>query len=194
MADRRAPPAMSFSTYVNGIFCARRQRRKFSQIYSRFTEFETSCSAVISRKKTPDHRQVYGRRYRGPCLSAQGRIEPRSPRGRHHALRTQTRVGGSADIFSCLSQLCQLATVQPLRIVAAQHRNRARQGSQCRVAARAEFHRTVSVARLCRSLDRGGKSPLDAFCHAFSAAHRPADGQRFRRHDFVRLQSAAFAQ
>ena len=36
-----------FLNYLNGIFCAREQRRTFNQIYSRFTGIETSWAVTM---------------------------------------------------------------------------------------------------------------------------------------------------
>ncbi|HEU5462709.1 MAG TPA: malto-oligosyltrehalose synthase [Candidatus Binatia bacterium] len=40
-----------FLNYVNGIFCAREQRRQIAQIYSRFTGIEASCAELMVEKK-----------------------------------------------------------------------------------------------------------------------------------------------
>lgn len=40
-----------FLNYLNGIFCARARRRRFNQIYERFTGLEVSCRALMTEKK-----------------------------------------------------------------------------------------------------------------------------------------------
>ena len=70
-----------FLTFVNGVFCARRQRRKFNQIYSRFAEFEDPCSAVISEKK----RLIIGKYMAGDIEDLANLLKGVSSHDRHAA-------------------------------------------------------------------------------------------------------------
>jgi (1->4)-alpha-D-glucan 1-alpha-D-glucosylmutase len=70
-----------FLNFVSGIFCARRQRRRFNQIYSRFAEFEDSCSVVISEKK----RLIIGKYMAGDIESLANLLKGVSSRDRHAA-------------------------------------------------------------------------------------------------------------
>jgi hypothetical protein len=49
--------------YAGGIFCARQNKKKFGQIYARFTGQQGSCHQLAFDKKRPNHGQVHGRRY-----------------------------------------------------------------------------------------------------------------------------------
>ncbi len=70
-----------FLNFVNGIFCARRQRRRFSQIYSRFAEFEDSCPVVSSEKK----RLIIGKYMAGDIESLANLLKAVSSHDRHAA-------------------------------------------------------------------------------------------------------------
>ena len=70
-----------FLNQVNGIFCARRQRRRFSQIYSRFAETDVSCSALMIEKK----RLIIGKYMAGDIESLANLLKSVSSRDRHAA-------------------------------------------------------------------------------------------------------------
>lgn len=70
-----------FLNFVSGLFCARRQRRKFNQIYSRFAEFEDPCSAVISEKK----RLIIGKYMAGDIEGLANLLKGVSSHDRHAA-------------------------------------------------------------------------------------------------------------
>ncbi|MGH7824243.1 MAG: malto-oligosyltrehalose synthase [Candidatus Binatia bacterium] len=70
-----------FLNYVNGIFCARRNERKFSQIYSRFTGLQTSCGDLRSEKK----RLIIGKYMAGDVDGLAHLLKRISSRDRHAA-------------------------------------------------------------------------------------------------------------
>ncbi len=70
-----------FLNFVNGLFCARAQRRKFSQIYSRFADSETSCGALLVEKK----RLIIGKYMAGDIESLAYLLKTVSSRDRHAA-------------------------------------------------------------------------------------------------------------
>ncbi len=70
-----------FLSMVNGLFCARAQRRKFNQIYSRFTDSETSCGTMVVEKK----RLIIGKYMAGDIESLANLLKSVSSRDRHAA-------------------------------------------------------------------------------------------------------------
>ena len=70
-----------FLNFVCGLFCARRQRRRFNQIYSRFAEFDDSCAVVMSEKK----RLIIGKYMAGDIESLANLLKGVSSRDRHAA-------------------------------------------------------------------------------------------------------------
>ena len=70
-----------FLNYVNGIFCDGRQSRQFSQIYSRFTDIETSCAALMVEKK----RLIIGKYMAGDIEGLAFLLKGVSSRDRHAA-------------------------------------------------------------------------------------------------------------
>ncbi len=70
-----------FLNHVNGIFCARQQRRRFSQIYERFTGLDASCSALMTEKK----RLIIGKYMAGDIESLAYLLKRISSRDRHAA-------------------------------------------------------------------------------------------------------------
>jgi (1->4)-alpha-D-glucan 1-alpha-D-glucosylmutase len=70
-----------FLNFVSGMFCARQQRRRFSQIYSRFTGLEDSCSALMSDKK----RLIIGKYMAGDIEGLAYLLKSVSSRNRHAA-------------------------------------------------------------------------------------------------------------
>ncbi|HSQ12087.1 MAG TPA: malto-oligosyltrehalose synthase, partial [Candidatus Deferrimicrobium sp.] len=70
-----------FLNFVSGIFCARRQRRRFNLIYHRFAELEGSCSAVMIEKK----RLIIGKYMAGDIESLANLLKGVSSRDRHAA-------------------------------------------------------------------------------------------------------------
>jgi (1->4)-alpha-D-glucan 1-alpha-D-glucosylmutase len=68
-----------FLNFVNGLFCARAQRRKFSPIYSRFTGSEISCGAMVVDKK----RLIIGKYMAGDIESLAHLLKSVSSRDRH---------------------------------------------------------------------------------------------------------------
>jgi (1->4)-alpha-D-glucan 1-alpha-D-glucosylmutase len=87
--DEELPPAWpvegtsgyDFLNYVNGIFCAGGQRRKITQIYERFTEFEDACPAIAIEKK----RLIIGKYMAGDIESLAYLLKNVSSRDRHAA-------------------------------------------------------------------------------------------------------------
>ncbi len=70
-----------FLNYLNGIFCAREQRRTFNQIYSRFTGIETSCAELVIEKK----RLIIGKYMAGDVENLAFVLRSVSSRDRHGA-------------------------------------------------------------------------------------------------------------
>jgi (1->4)-alpha-D-glucan 1-alpha-D-glucosylmutase len=70
-----------FLNNVNGIFCAGAQRRKITQIYQRFTEFEEACPAVAIEKK----RLIIGKYMAGDIEILAYLLKNVSSRDRHAA-------------------------------------------------------------------------------------------------------------
>jgi len=70
-----------FLNYLNGIFCARQQRRTFNQIYSRFTGIETSCAELVVEKK----RLIIGKYMAGDVENLAFVLRSVSSRDRHGA-------------------------------------------------------------------------------------------------------------
>ena len=70
-----------FLNFVGGIFCARRQRRRFSQIYSRFAEMDSPCSALMIEKK----RLIIGKYMAGDIENLANLLKSVSSRNRHAA-------------------------------------------------------------------------------------------------------------
>lgn len=70
-----------FLNFVSGIFCARRQRRRFSQIYGRFAETDSTCSALMIEKK----RLIIGKYMAGDIESLANLLKSVSSRNRHAA-------------------------------------------------------------------------------------------------------------
>ena len=70
-----------FLNYVNGIFCARQRRRRFSQIYERFTGLDASCPALMTEKK----RLIIGKYMAGDIESLAYLLKRVSSRDRHAA-------------------------------------------------------------------------------------------------------------
>ena len=66
---------------LNGIFCAGQQRRRFSQIYERFTGLETSWPALMTEKK----RLIIGKYMAGDIESLAYLLKRVSSRDRHAA-------------------------------------------------------------------------------------------------------------
>jgi len=70
-----------FLNYLNGIFCARAQRRRFTQIYERFTGLDSSCPALMIEKK----RLIIGKYMAGDIESLAFLLKRVSSRDRHAA-------------------------------------------------------------------------------------------------------------
>lgn len=70
-----------FLNYVGGIFCARQNEKKFSQIYSRFTGLQSSCHDVSSEKK----RLIIGKYMAGDVDGLAHLLKQISSRDRHAA-------------------------------------------------------------------------------------------------------------
>ena len=70
-----------FFKYLNGIFCAHEQRRRFSQIYSRFTGIEATCAALTVEKK----RLIIGKYMAGDIEALAVLLKSVSSRDRHAA-------------------------------------------------------------------------------------------------------------
>ena len=70
-----------FLNFVSGMFCARQHRRRFSQIYGRFTGMEESCAEVISDKK----RLIIGKYMAGDIEGLAYLLKSVSSRNRHAA-------------------------------------------------------------------------------------------------------------
>ena len=70
-----------FLNYVNGIFCARRRRREWNEIYSRFAGLETSCAALTVEKK----RLIIGKYMAGDIEGLAFLLKGVSSRDRHAA-------------------------------------------------------------------------------------------------------------
>jgi (1->4)-alpha-D-glucan 1-alpha-D-glucosylmutase len=70
-----------FLNYVNGIFCARAQRRRFNQIYERFTAVDAACPALMVEKK----RLIIGKYMAGDIESLAFLLKRVSSRDRHAA-------------------------------------------------------------------------------------------------------------
>ncbi len=70
-----------FLHYLNGIFCARAQRRRFSQIYERFTGLDAGCPALMVEKK----RLIIGKYMAGDIESLAFLLKRVSSRDRHAA-------------------------------------------------------------------------------------------------------------
>ena len=70
-----------YLNYLNGIFCARQERRRFSQIYERFTGLKTSYGAVMIEKK----RLIIGKYMAGDIESLAYLLKRVSSRDRHAA-------------------------------------------------------------------------------------------------------------
>ena len=70
-----------FLNYLNGIFCAREQRRRFSQIYTRFTGLESSCATLMVEKK----RLIIGKYMAGDIEGLAFLLKSVSSRDRHAA-------------------------------------------------------------------------------------------------------------
>lgn len=70
-----------FLNYVNGIFCAREQRRRFTQIYSRFTGIDASCAELAVDKK----RLIIGKYMAGDVEGLAVLLKNVSSRDRHAA-------------------------------------------------------------------------------------------------------------
>ena len=66
---------------VNGIFCARQHRRKFNQIYERFTGLETSAGTLMTEKK----RLIIGKYMAGDIENLAYLLKRVSSRDRHAA-------------------------------------------------------------------------------------------------------------
>ncbi len=136
------------------------QRRQFSQIYSALPDSRLPVPALMIGKKTADHRQIHGRRYRGPRLSAQDAFRAAT------ATPPTSRFTDSKERWSkCWHFFLSIAVTSAATSFSAQdrreltHGRRAGQGSQRRLAARIEFYRTIFAARLRRSPHRGRRKP-----------------------------------
>jgi (1->4)-alpha-D-glucan 1-alpha-D-glucosylmutase len=70
-----------FLNYVGGIFCARQNEKKFTQIYSRFTGLQSSCHDVASEKK----RLIIGKYMAGDVDGLAHLLKQISSRDRHAA-------------------------------------------------------------------------------------------------------------
>jgi (1->4)-alpha-D-glucan 1-alpha-D-glucosylmutase len=70
-----------FLNYLNGIFCAREQRRRFCPIYSHFTGIEASCAALTAEKK----RLIIGKYMAGDIEALAFLLKSVSSRDRHAA-------------------------------------------------------------------------------------------------------------
>ncbi len=70
-----------YLNFLNGIFCAGQQRRRFSQIYERFTGLETSWPALMPEKK----RLIIGKYMAGDIESLAYLLKRVSSRDRHAA-------------------------------------------------------------------------------------------------------------
>ena len=70
-----------FLNFVSGLFCARQHRRRFSQIYSRFTGLEEPCSALMIDKK----RLIIGKYMAGDIEGLAYLLKAVSSRNRHAA-------------------------------------------------------------------------------------------------------------
>ena len=70
-----------FLNYVNGLFCAREQRRRFSQVYSRFTGIDASCATLTVEKK----RLIIGKYMAGDIEALAFLLKSISSRDRHAA-------------------------------------------------------------------------------------------------------------
>ena len=70
-----------FLNFVNGLFCARAQRRKHNQIYSRFIDNDTSCGALVVEKK----RLIIGKYMAGDIETLAHLLKGVSSRDRHAA-------------------------------------------------------------------------------------------------------------
>lgn len=70
-----------FLNYLNGVFCAREQRRQFSQVYSRFTGVDTSCATLTVEKK----RLIIGKYMAGDIEALAFLLKSISSRDRHAA-------------------------------------------------------------------------------------------------------------
>jgi (1->4)-alpha-D-glucan 1-alpha-D-glucosylmutase len=70
-----------FLNYVNGIFCDRRNEKKFTRIYDRFASVEASCSQIASEKK----RLIIGRYMAGDIENLAHLLKRISSRDRYGA-------------------------------------------------------------------------------------------------------------
>ena len=70
-----------FLNYVNDVFCARTQRRRFTQIYERFTGLDASCPALMVEKK----RLIIGKYMAGDIETLAFLLKRVSSRDRHAA-------------------------------------------------------------------------------------------------------------